>query len=73
MLSIIGVGVALAVLIFGLFSWLRSDMAKGEERGRQRFDLLQQQVRDSERRIIVALVNHRHPEPAGEPVFTEPV
>ena len=30
-------------------------------------------IRASEARIIKALINHRHPEPAGAPVFTEPL
>ena len=30
-------------------------------------------IRASEARIIKALINHRHPEPAGSPVFTEPL
>ena len=30
-------------------------------------------IRASEARIIKALINHRHPEPAGPPVFTEPL
>ena len=30
-------------------------------------------IQASETRIIKALVNHRHPEPDGAPVFTEPV
>ena len=30
-------------------------------------------IRASEARIINALINHRHPEPAGPPVFTEPL
>ena len=30
-------------------------------------------IQASETRIIKALVNHRHPEPGGPPVFTEPV
>ena len=30
-------------------------------------------IQASEARIIKALVNHRHPEPDGPPVFTEPV
>ena len=30
-------------------------------------------IRASEARIINALINHRHPEPAGAPVFTEPL
>ncbi len=30
-------------------------------------------IRDSEARIIKALINHRHPEPAGPPVFIEPI
>ena len=30
-------------------------------------------IRDSEARIIKALVNHRHPQPEGPPIFIEPV
>ncbi len=30
-------------------------------------------IRASEARIIKALIHHRHPEPAGPPVFTEPL
>ena len=30
-------------------------------------------IRASEARIIKALINHRHPEPSGAPVFTEPL
>ena len=30
-------------------------------------------IRASEARIIKALINHRHPEPSGSPVFTEPL
>ena len=30
-------------------------------------------IRASEARIIKALINHRHPEPAGAPAFTEPL
>ncbi len=30
-------------------------------------------IRESEARIIKALINHRHPEPGGAPVFIEPV
>ena len=30
-------------------------------------------IRASEARIIKALINHRYPEPAGAPVFTEPL
>ena len=30
-------------------------------------------IRDSEARIIKALVNHRHPQPDGPPIFIEPV
>ena len=66
MVSIIGVGVGLAVLMFGMFGWLRMDIARMEER-------LRQEMRGSEQRLITALANHRHPEPTGEPVFTQPV
>lgn len=65
MVSIIGVGVGLAVLTFGMFGWLRSDMGRMEER-------LRREIRESEQRLIAALVNHRHPEPDREPVFTQP-
>ena len=30
-------------------------------------------IRDSEARIVKALVNHRHPQPDGPPIFIEPV
>ena len=30
-------------------------------------------IRASEARIIKALINHRHPEPAGAPAFTDPL
>ena len=30
-------------------------------------------IRDSEARIIKALVNHRHPQPDGPPIFIEPI
>ena len=30
-------------------------------------------IRDSEARIIKALVNHRHPQQDGPPIFIEPV
>ena len=30
-------------------------------------------IRASEARLIKALINHRHPEPAGAPAFTEPL
>jgi sensor domain CHASE-containing protein len=30
-------------------------------------------IQDSEQRIIKALINHRHHQPDGPPVFTEPV
>ena len=66
MVSIIGVGVGLVVLMFGMFGWLRMDIARMEER-------LRQEIRGSEQRLITALTNHRHPEPTGEPVFTQPV
>ena len=77
MVSIIGVGVGLAVLMFGMFGWLRMDMARMEERLRQEIASLRQEmrqeIRGSEQRLITALTNHRHPEPTGEPVFTQPV
>lgn len=34
-IAIVSVGVGLAVLLVGLFAWLRSDMVKSEERLRQ--------------------------------------
>ena len=73
MVSIIGVGVGLAVLMFGMFGRLRMDMARMEERLRQEMASLRQEIRGSEQRLITALTNHRHPEPTGEPVFTQPV
>ena len=77
MVSIIGVGVGLAVLMFGMFGWLRMDMARMEERLRQEIASLRQEmrqeIRGSEQRLITALTNHRHPEPTGEPVFGQPV
>ena len=108
-LSILGVGVGLAVLMFGMIGWVRSDMAKIEERLRQeirggdeqlrqeirgvderlrleirgvderlrqeiqqvRLDL-RQDIQDGEQRFTSAVTNHRHPQPDGEPVFTQP-
>lgn len=86
-LSIFGVGVGLAVLMFGMFGWVRSDMARIEERLRQEIrggdeqlrqeirggdERLRQEIHESEQRLIAALVNHRHPQPDGEPAFTQP-
>ena len=75
-LSIFGVGVGLAVLMFGMFGWVRSDMARIEERLRQEIrggdERLRQEIHESEQRLIATLVNHRHPQPDGEPAFTQP-
>ena len=35
LIAIVSVGVGLAILLVGLFAWLRSDMVKSEERLRQ--------------------------------------
>ncbi len=86
-LSILGVGVGLAVLMFGMIGWVRSDMARIEERLRReiqsvRLELrqeiqqvrldLRQDIQDGEQRFTTAVTNHRHPQPDGEPVFTQP-
>lgn len=97
-LSILGVGVGLAVLMFGMFGWVRADMARMEERLRQEIrggdeqlrqeirgvddrlrqeirgvDVrLRQEIRDSEQRFTSAVTTHRHPQPDGEPAFTQP-
>lgn len=75
-LSILGVGVGLAVLMFGMFGWIRSDMARMEERLRQEIragdEHLRQEIRESEQRFTAAITNHRHPQPDGEPIFTQP-
>lgn len=97
-LSILGVGVGLAVLMFGMIGWVRSDMARIEERLRQeirggeeqlrqeirgvderlrqelqqvRLDL-RQDIQDGDQRFTTAITNHWHPQPDGEPVFTQP-
>ena len=66
MISIIGVGIGLAVLNFGLIAWLRADITRLEDR-------IRQETREREERIVVALAGHRHPQADAEPVFTQPV
>ena len=56
---------------------MRQEMHAIEERQRQEMrvtrDELLTAIHDSETRIIKALVNHRHIEPDGAPIFVEPV
>ena len=46
LIGILAVGVALAGLLIGLFAWLRSDMAKSEERMRQNIRQVEERLRD---------------------------
>ena len=56
---------------------MRQEMHAIEERQRQEMRVMRDElltaIRDSETRIIKALVNHRHIEPDGAPIFVEPV
>ena len=55
----------------------RQEMAMMREELRQEMAAMRNEllgaIRDSEARIIKALVNHRHPQPDGPPIFIEPV
>ena len=56
---------------------MRQEMHAIEERQRQEMRVMRDElltaIHDSETRIIKALVNHRHIEPDGAPIFVEPV
>ena len=55
----------------------RQDMTIMREEQRQDMAMLRDgllgAIRDSEARIVKAIVNHRHPQPDGPPIFVEPV
>ena len=55
----------------------RRDMAAVRDELRQEMAVMRDEllgaIRDSEARIIKALVNHRHPQQDGPPIFIEPV
>lgn len=55
----------------------RQEMAAMREELRQEMAAMRDEllgaIRDSESRIIKALVNHRHPQQDGPPIFIEPV
>ena len=46
MVAIFGVGAGLAVLIFGLFGWMRADMARVRQEFRSEMALLRQDMRE---------------------------
>ena len=56
---------------------LRQEMATMRDELRQEMAAIRNEllgaIRDSEARIIKALVNHRHPQTDGPPIFIEPV
>jgi hypothetical protein len=55
----------------------RRDLAAMRDELRQEMAVMREEllgaIRDSEARIIKALVNHRHPQQDGPPIFIEPV
>ena len=74
-ITIIGFGVTLLIaVITGHIALVRhtSKLPTREEMKAMRKEI-SDEIKESEARIIKALVNHRHPEDGGPPVFTEPV
>lgn len=54
-ITMVSVGVGLAVLLVGLFAWLRSDMVKSEERLRGEIAGLRGEINDLRERVDVQI------------------